>query len=71
MKSSSGRPYSVPTNKPSYTFVKDKTKIDVYYNQYNVELFQFNNGSFQRLNVSHNDYENFEARLKENGFQIA
>lgn len=68
-KSSSGIPYVKPNITPNYTFVKDNTSIDVYYNISKlVEIFQTSNKHTQRMTMSHNDYENFESRLKQNGF---
>jgi len=69
-KSSSGIPYVFPAGKPSYVYEKDAINIKVYYNAFkNVEVFQTCNGHTQRMPMSHNDYENFENRLKSNGFK--
>lgn len=71
-KSSSGIPYVFPAGKPTYSFVKDAINIKVYYNSSrNVEVFQTMNNHTQRMSLSHNDYENFENRLKLNGFKPA
>lgn len=69
-KSSSGIPYVFPIGKPTYNFVKDAINIKVYYNSRGpVEVFQTSNNHTQRMSMSHNDYENFENRLKSNGFK--
>ena len=69
-KSSSGIPYVFPAGKPTYNFVKDAVNIKVYYNSSRaVEVYQTSNGHTQRLSLSHNDYENFENRIKSNGFK--
>lgn len=68
-KSSSGMPYSMPSSKPSYTFEKDAINIKVYYNSTGrVEVYQTINKHTQRMLMSQNDYENFESRLRKNGF---
>ena len=69
-KSSSGVPYVMPSGKPTYNFVKDAINIKVYYNSKLVEIFQTASGHTQRMTMNHNDYENFENRLKNNGFKV-
>mgnify|MGYP006280346223 CR=1 FL=1 len=69
-KSSSGIPYIKPFGKPSYSFSKEGTVVDVYYaSSKPVEVYQTMNGHTQRVTMSRNDYENFENRLKSNGFK--
>ena len=70
-KSSSGIPYAPPKVKPTYSFVKDDVDIKVYYNSYEVEVYQTANKHTQRVALSFNQYENFENILKQNGFKPA
>lgn len=68
-KSSSGVPYVKPAGKPTYKFSKNGIIIEVFYNAFKVvEIYQTSNGHTQRMTMNHNDYENFENRLKSNGF---
>jgi hypothetical protein len=68
-KTSSGCPYSKPTTKPTYIFVRDAITMEVYYNVHNtVEIFQVHNGHTQRIVMPHSEYENFESLIKTNGF---
>lgn len=69
-KSSSGIPYVKPVGIPNYSFSKEGTIVNVYYARSRpVEVYQTTNGHTQRVTMSHNDYENFENRLKSNGFK--
>ena len=70
-KSSSGIPYALPKIKPTYSFVKDDVSIKVYYNNYQVEVYQTANKHTQRVALSFDEYENFENTLKQNGFKPA
>lgn len=63
MKSNSGKPYTKPTGKPTFTFIKDNVTIEVYETPTLVELYQQMNGQTQRLTMIPNDYTNFHNRL--------
>lgn len=69
-KSSSGVPYAMPSGRPSYVFEKCGINIKIFYNTLRqIEVYQTSNNHTQRMVMTPNDYENFENRLKSNGFK--
>ena len=68
-KSTSGKPYIKPAGRPTFTFQKLDTVVEVYETMTHVEVFQrVGKGEEQRAVMTPSAFDNFYNLLKNNGF---
>lgn len=70
-KSTSGKPYVKPSGRPTFTFHKQDTIVEVFETMTNVEIFQRSSTSQeQRMVMTPSAFDNFYNTLKSNGFAV-
>lgn len=69
MKTTSGRPYIIPTGRPYQHLVKDNIEMKFFYENGRYTLYQTIGEQLQRLILKGDEIDNFLSRCREAGFK--
>lgn len=69
MKTTSGRPYTIPSGRPYKHLIKDNIDMKFFYENGRYTLYQTMNEQIQRLVLKGDEIDNFFARCTAAGFR--